>query len=88
MRIAQVAVPFESVPPAGYGGTERVVATQCNQLVRRGHDVPGLPPGSLARRRPWCRWWSRRSGTASQSGVTRRWSATCITTTSHQEVDW
>jgi hypothetical protein len=39
MRIAQVAVPFESVPPAGYGGTERVVATQCNQLVRRGHDV-------------------------------------------------
>jgi hypothetical protein len=56
MRIAQVAVPFESVPPAGYGGTERVVATQCNQLVRRGHDVTRLPPGSLARRRPWCRW--------------------------------
>jgi hypothetical protein len=55
MRIAQVAVPFESVPPAGFGGTERVVVTQCNQLVRRGHYVPGLPPGSLARRRPWCR---------------------------------
>lgn len=39
MRIAQVAPPFESVPPAGYGGTERVVATLCNELVRRGHEV-------------------------------------------------
>ncbi len=39
MRIAQVAPPFESVPPSGYGGTERVVATLTDELVRRGHDV-------------------------------------------------
>jgi glycosyltransferase involved in cell wall biosynthesis len=39
MRIAQVAPPFESVPPAAYGGTERVVATLTEELVRRGHDV-------------------------------------------------
>ena len=26
MRIAQVAPLYESVPPAGYGGTERVVS--------------------------------------------------------------
>jgi glycosyltransferase involved in cell wall biosynthesis len=39
MRIAQVAPPFESVPPSGYGGTERVVATLTDALVRRGHEV-------------------------------------------------
>jgi glycosyltransferase involved in cell wall biosynthesis len=39
MRIAQVAPPFESVPPARYGGTERVVALLTEELVRRGHDV-------------------------------------------------
>jgi hypothetical protein len=39
MRIAQVAPSFESVPPARYGGTERVIATLTDELVRRGHDV-------------------------------------------------
>jgi glycosyltransferase involved in cell wall biosynthesis len=39
MRIAQVAPPLESVPPSRYGGTERVVATLTDELVRRGHDV-------------------------------------------------
>jgi glycosyltransferase involved in cell wall biosynthesis len=39
MRIAQVAPPFESVPPANYGGTERVVALITEELVRRGHQV-------------------------------------------------
>ena len=39
MRIAQVAPPFESVPPARYGGTERVVSTLTEELVRRGHAV-------------------------------------------------
>lgn len=39
MRIAQVAPPFEAVPPIAYGGTERVVATLTEELVRRGHDV-------------------------------------------------
>jgi len=39
MRIAQVAPPFESVPPMRYGGTERVVSLLTEELVRRGHDV-------------------------------------------------
>jgi glycosyltransferase involved in cell wall biosynthesis len=39
MRIAQVAPPFESIPPMRYGGTERVVATLTEELVRRGHEV-------------------------------------------------
>ena len=39
MRIAQVAPLFESVPPALYGGTERVVAYLTDELVAQGHDV-------------------------------------------------
>ena len=39
LRIAQVAPPFETVPPSRYGGTERVVSTLTEELVRRGHDV-------------------------------------------------
>src|ERR1700730_16378647 len=39
LRIAQLAPPFETVPPTGYGGTERVVSTLTEELVRRGHDV-------------------------------------------------
>jgi glycosyltransferase involved in cell wall biosynthesis len=39
MRIAQLAPPFESVPPSRYGGTERVVSTLTEELVRRGHEV-------------------------------------------------
>src|SRR4051794_3446578 len=39
MKIAQVAPLYESVPPASYGGTERVVSALCEGLVERGHDV-------------------------------------------------
>src|SRR5688572_21255936 len=39
MRIAQVAPLFESVPPATYGGTERVVSYLTEELVARGHEV-------------------------------------------------
>ncbi len=39
MKIAQVAPLFESVPPKGYGGTERVVAYLADALVDAGHDV-------------------------------------------------
>jgi glycosyltransferase involved in cell wall biosynthesis len=39
MRIAQIAPLFESVPPQGYGGTERVVSYLTEELVRRGHEV-------------------------------------------------
>jgi glycosyltransferase involved in cell wall biosynthesis len=39
VRIAQVAPLYESVPPARYGGTERVVSYLTEELVSRGHDV-------------------------------------------------
>lgn len=39
LRIAQVAPLHESVPPKMYGGTERVVSTLTEELVRQGHDV-------------------------------------------------
>ncbi len=39
MRIAQVAPLFESVPPRGYGGTERVVSYLTEALVELGHEV-------------------------------------------------
>ena len=39
MRIAQVAPLCESVPPKLYGGTERIVAYLCDELVRKGHDI-------------------------------------------------
>jgi glycosyltransferase involved in cell wall biosynthesis len=39
VRIAQVAPLFESVPPQGYGGTERVVSYLTEALVAAGHDV-------------------------------------------------
>ncbi|HET8777800.1 MAG TPA: glycosyltransferase, partial [Candidatus Limnocylindria bacterium] len=39
MRIAQVAPLVESVPPTGYGGTERIVCYLTEELVRLGHEV-------------------------------------------------
>jgi glycosyltransferase involved in cell wall biosynthesis len=39
MRIAQIAPLAESVPPALYGGTERVVSYLTEELVCLGHDV-------------------------------------------------
>jgi glycosyltransferase involved in cell wall biosynthesis len=39
MRIGIVAPLIESVPPALYGGTERVVSNLTEELVGRGHDV-------------------------------------------------
>jgi len=39
MRIAQVAPLYESVPPRGYGGAERVVSYLTEELVRQGHEV-------------------------------------------------
>jgi len=39
MRIAQIAPLFESVPPAAYGGTERVVSYLTEELVEMGHAV-------------------------------------------------
>jgi len=39
MKIAQVSPLFETVPPRGYGGTERVVSYLTEELVRQGHEV-------------------------------------------------
>jgi len=39
LRIAQVAPLLESVPPACYGGTERVIATLTSELSALGHEV-------------------------------------------------
>jgi glycosyltransferase involved in cell wall biosynthesis len=39
MKIAQIPPLIESVPPKGYGGTERIVSFITEELVRRGHDV-------------------------------------------------
>ncbi|MBI2913253.1 MAG: glycosyltransferase family 4 protein [Chloroflexi bacterium] len=39
MRILQIAPLWETVPPPAYGGTEAVVHTLVEELVRRGHDV-------------------------------------------------
>jgi len=45
LRIAQVAPPFERVPPHAYGGTERVVDELVRELHRRGHHVTTFASG-------------------------------------------
>jgi glycosyltransferase involved in cell wall biosynthesis len=57
MRIAQVAPLYESVPPQGYGGTERVVSYLTEELVRQGHEVTLFASGdsvTAARLVPIC----------------------------------
>src|SRR5262245_4484143 len=57
MRIAQVAPLYESVPPALYGGTERVVSWLTEELVRQGHEVTLFASGdsrTKARLVPCC----------------------------------
>ena len=39
LRIAVLAPPWFSIPPAGYGGIEAVVDILVRELVARGHDV-------------------------------------------------
>ena len=57
MRIAQVSPLIESVPPKGYGGTERVVSYLTEELVARGHEVT---------------LFQRRFGDASEAGACGR----------------
>lgn len=45
LRIAQVALPLEAVPPIGYGGTERIVGELVHDLHRRGHEVTTFASG-------------------------------------------
>jgi glycosyltransferase involved in cell wall biosynthesis len=52
MRIAEIAPPYLTVPPADYGGIELVVAVLADALVERGHDVTLFAsPGSSTRAR-------------------------------------
>jgi glycosyltransferase involved in cell wall biosynthesis len=57
MKIAQVAPLAEAVPPLYYGGTERIVAYLCDELVALGHDVTLFASGdsrTRARLEPVC----------------------------------
>ncbi len=47
MRIAQIAPLHEAVPPALYGGTERVVSFLTEELVALGHEVTLFASGDL-----------------------------------------
>lgn len=39
LNIAQLATPWERVPPQKYGGTELIASLLTEELVRRGHNV-------------------------------------------------
>jgi glycosyltransferase involved in cell wall biosynthesis len=57
LRIAQVAPLTESVPPCGYGGTERIVSYLTEELVELGHEVTLFAAGDSitdARLEPCC----------------------------------
>jgi glycosyltransferase involved in cell wall biosynthesis len=45
LRVALLSPPFLPVPPPGYAGTERVVATLAQGLHDRGHEVTLFAPG-------------------------------------------
>ena len=46
MKIAQIAPLYEAVPPAGYGGTERIIGAICDGLSQLGHDVTLFAAGT------------------------------------------
>lgn len=45
MRVVQVAPPWFTVPPVGYGGTEAMVSLLADGLVAAGHDVELVASG-------------------------------------------
>jgi glycosyltransferase involved in cell wall biosynthesis len=56
VRIAQIAPPWLSIPPDGYGGVEAVVGALVEGLVQRGHDVTlfaSAPSTTSARLSPY-----------------------------------
>ena len=46
LRIAMVAPPYFTVPPAGYGGVEAIVADLVDALVDRGHHITLIGAGA------------------------------------------
>ena len=67
MRIAQVSPLYESLPPKGYGGTERVVSYLTEELVRQGHEVTVFASGDL-----------KSSTMASKSFALSKWEESCV----------
>jgi len=48
MKIAQIAPFWFDVPPKNYGGTERIVSSITEELIKRGHEVTLFAaPGSI-----------------------------------------
>ena len=45
LHIAMIAPPYFTVPPAGYGGIESVVADLVDALVDRGHKITLIGAG-------------------------------------------
>lgn len=60
LQIAIVAPPFYEVPPAGYGGIERVCHTLAEGLHERGHEITLI---GIGRRGVRCRFIATRSET-------------------------
>ncbi len=48
MKIAQISPLMEAVPPKLYGGTERIVAYLCDEMVALGHEVTLFASGDSA----------------------------------------
>jgi glycosyltransferase involved in cell wall biosynthesis len=59
VRIAQVAPLYERVPPALYGGTERVVSYLTEELVRQGHQVTLFASGDSVTRANLVSVWDK-----------------------------
>ena len=64
MRIAQIAPPWLTVPPSGYGGVEAVVGTLTEALVERGHDVTLFASGPSTTRARLRSYYDQPLGTA------------------------
>src|SRR6478609_3721998 len=45
LRVAMIAPPWFEIPPAGYGGTEEVIANLVKGLVSSGHHVSLIASG-------------------------------------------
>src|SRR4051794_3225226 len=45
MRIAHISVPWNSVPPKNYGGTEAMLYNLVKAQLRQGHEVTLFAPG-------------------------------------------
>ena len=70
MKIAQISPLMEAVPPKLYGGTERIVAYLCEELVALGHEVTLFASGDCTTKRGSMPPGPRRFGWTSACGTT------------------